>query len=210
MAALQVHGPQLPLGIGDCTDSAGRMTIGRLESGSYNLFALPDETRYGMQWVGASGGTGRQSSAVTVQATEGTTVTGPTVRLDPPGAIGGQVTDGSTGAPLADVTVTVLSYSPGGGPDRNVATDGQGRYQMTGLGPYEWPLLFNRHPYAPQWSGGTPDRHAATGAQVTAARASVSSHPAVPKNPPQRSLSLQGVGLGLYGLRPARLIRIGV
>lgn len=50
------------------------------------------------------------------------------------------------------------------------------------------------------WDSTSPTRSPASSSTV-----SVFSAPALPTNPPQRSLSLQGVGLGLYGLRPARL-----
>ncbi|MFC6016654.1 carboxypeptidase regulatory-like domain-containing protein [Plantactinospora solaniradicis] len=164
--ALSVRNPQLPDGYGGCTNSAGKMTIGGLEPGSYNLFVNPVEDRsYGRQWVGASGGTGDQRSAVTVVAPAGSTVAGPTVLLDRAGAIGGRVTDQS-GAPLADVRVNLLGYHPGSGPPYDIVTDSDGRYEVTGLGPYSWPLLFQQDGFG-QWSGGVADRHGATPITVT-------------------------------------------
>jgi hypothetical protein len=167
VSALAVRDPRMPDGYGDCTDSAGKMTIGPLEAGSYNLLADPHGGPYGLQWVGASGGTGDQRSAVTVVAVAGTTVAGPQVRLDKAGAIAGRVTDAVTGAPLSDAWVNLLSYSPGAGSD-DLITDADGRYRVTGLGPYEWPLLFRHDGHADQWSGGVGDRYEATRIRVPA------------------------------------------
>jgi 5-hydroxyisourate hydrolase-like protein (transthyretin family) len=151
-----------------CSDSDGRITIGRLAAGSYQLFVDTTQTSYGMQWVGEDGGTGDQRKAVTVVATPGTTVAAPQVKLDPAGAIAGRVTDAATGAGLSDVIVSPLSFHPGVGPSLNVWTDEEGRYEFAGFGPYEWPLLFKRHGYPAHWSGGTGNRHQATKIRVMA------------------------------------------
>ncbi|MBE1489909.1 carboxypeptidase-like regulatory domain-containing protein [Plantactinospora soyae] len=167
VTALSVRDPRLPDGHGDCSNSAGVMTLGALKAGSYHLFADPiDDRSYGRQWVGPSGGTGDQRSAATVVAVAGTTVAGPTVLLDRAGAIGGRVTN-ETGAPVADVRVNLLGYQPGSGPPDDIVTDSDGRYEVTGLGPYAWPLLFQQDGFG-QWSGGVANRHDATPVTVTA------------------------------------------
>ncbi|HEX6967666.1 MAG TPA: carboxypeptidase regulatory-like domain-containing protein [Micromonosporaceae bacterium] len=155
-----------------CSDSTGRVTISRLDAGSYNLFVDATQTSYGMQWVGADGGTGDQREAVTIVAEAGTTVTAPQVKLDPAGTIAGRVVDGANGLPLSEVWISPLNSHPGVGPSLEVRTDTEGRYEFTGLGPYEWPLLFQRHGYAPRWSGGTGNRYQATKIQVTSGETS--------------------------------------
>nr|MDT0659840.1 carboxypeptidase regulatory-like domain-containing protein [Micromonospora sp. DSM 115978] len=164
--AQPAHGAHLPEG-GHCSDPAGRMTIGPLERGAYQLFADPRETGYGAQWVGSTGGTGDQRQAVTVQVGIGSTVAAPSVRLDRSGTIAGRVTDASTGAPLDSVQVDMLTGHPAVGTSNGIVTDSQGRYRFPDLGPYEWPLIFSRPSYAAQWSGGTGDRHAALRIPVT-------------------------------------------
>ncbi|HEX5541582.1 MAG TPA: carboxypeptidase regulatory-like domain-containing protein [Micromonospora sp.] len=166
--ALEPTAAQLPDGYGYCTDKAGRMIIGPLEAGTYHLFADTRQTSYGMQWVGPDGGAGDQRSAAAVVATVGTTVEGPQVKLDPAGTIAGRVTDAANGAALPDVHVELLSFHPGSGPKSDAVTDGQGRYEFTGLGPYQWPLLFSKGGFAPQWSGNVGDRYKATTIPVTA------------------------------------------
>ncbi|HEX5594832.1 MAG TPA: carboxypeptidase regulatory-like domain-containing protein [Micromonosporaceae bacterium] len=167
-AAIRTEEPQLPDGYGYCSDRHGQLTLGLLKEGTYNLYIDPGQVKYGRQWVGESGGTGDQRSAATIVAEAGTTAQAPPVLLDPAGTIIGQVTDAATGTPVQDVGVGLLGTFPGLGPTHDVRTDKQGRYEFTGLGPYEWPLLFVKHGYADQWSGNVGDRFAATKIPVTA------------------------------------------
>ncbi|MEV4754079.1 carboxypeptidase-like regulatory domain-containing protein [Micromonospora sp. NPDC049559] len=166
---LALSGPHLPDGYGDCTDSTGKLTIGALTAGSYNLFADPGEgSPYGRQWVGPAGGTGDQRAAVTVVAKAGATVTAPQVLLDKAGTVSGQVTDEATGAPVPNAIVSLLTNHPGSDGGVRFSADVNGRYRATGLGPYEWPLLFGAPGFASEWSGGAASRYLATPTKVTA------------------------------------------
>ncbi|MEH1012731.1 carboxypeptidase-like regulatory domain-containing protein [Micromonospora sp. CPCC 206060] len=154
-------------GYGYCSDSTGRITIGPLEPGMYRLFADPQSDIYGRQWVGATGGTGDERQAALVATQAGRIATGPSVKLDKAGTIVGQVTDATTGQPILNASIGLFTAHPGSG-RRDQLTDAQGNYQMSRLGPYEWPLIFGRQGYAPHWSGGTGSRYAATTVKVTA------------------------------------------
>ncbi|MFE0592885.1 collagen binding domain-containing protein [Micromonospora echinospora] len=149
-----------------CSDSAGRINAGPLATGTYKLFARPQEKTYGRQWVGADGGTGDERQAVSISATAGTVVTGPQVKMDRAGKIDGTVTDPVTGAPLPGVFVSVLTPYPAIGIG-DAATDENGRYTLERLGPYAWPVVFARNPYGYQWSGNAASRFTATPVTVT-------------------------------------------
>ncbi|MGW0504838.1 carboxypeptidase regulatory-like domain-containing protein [Micromonospora sp. NPDC003241] len=155
-------------GSGNCSDRNGRIQIGPLTAGEYRLFAKPLNETYGRQWVGPDGGTGDERAAATVTATPGQVTTGPVVRLDRAGRLTGRVTDAQTGAPLAYAGVSVFTGHPGAGAE-DARTDEQGRYTLTRLGPYEWPVSFGRGSYATVWSGGSATRFAATPVPITAA-----------------------------------------
>ncbi|SCL39095.1 Carboxypeptidase regulatory-like domain-containing protein [Micromonospora pallida] len=153
-------------GYNRCSNSAGQISVGPLDTGTYKLFANPQQTTYGRQWVGANGGTGDEQQAVSISATAGTVVTGPQVRMDRAGTISGTVTDAATGAPLRDVFVSVLTGHPGLGAE-DATTDEDGRYTLTKLGPYDWPVVFGSRPYGYQWSGNAASRFTATPVTVT-------------------------------------------
>lgn len=154
-------------GYGDCSDTTGRVSVGRLKSGSYRLFAFPRNTAYGRQWVGPDGGTGDERQAAVVVATAGQTVTGPQIKLDRAGTITGRVTDAATGAPIENAFISVLTAHPGVGAG-DAYPDADGRYTLERLGPYEWPVIVQSYGYASQWSGGAPSRYTATPVTVTA------------------------------------------
>jgi len=110
--------------------------------------------------------------------TGGTNGTGrpPRVQLDRAGAISGTVPDKATGKPVTFACVTV---NPVGGDYtfdgecEGAFTDSAGRYTLTGLGPYAWPVEFataDTGAYAWQWSGGVASRKQATPVPVTAGR----------------------------------------
>ncbi|MEV4754078.1 carboxypeptidase regulatory-like domain-containing protein [Micromonospora sp. NPDC049559] len=165
---MPIGGGSFAAGTGGCADGNGQATIGELEAGSYNLFADTTARRtYGRQWVGAAGGTGDQRAAATMVAKAGVTSTAPVVLLDAAGAIAGRVTDRSTGTPLANARIGLLSGYPGPDPLGTVANL-DGRYEITGLGPYDWPVQFGADRFASQWSGGTASRSVAIPIKVSA------------------------------------------
>lgn len=152
-----------------CSDAAGDLVIGPLESGAYQLLVKPLDERYGMQWVGGSGGTGDLREAEVVTAETGTPVPIPPVEMDPAGSITGVVTDRATGAAVNLVCVYPYAVDPriGLGFGENCSRNG-GRYTISGLGPYDWPLEFfdSRGNYAAEWSGAEQDRFAAVPVRV--------------------------------------------
>lgn len=154
-----------------CSDEEGRVRVGHLVAGTYTLFARAGDGVHGSQWVGVSGGTGSQFAARKITVAAGQTVDLPPLQLDRAGSITGRVTDKATGQPVRGALVTLLTSHPGVGPTGPQAeTDTLGRYTLTGLGPYEWPLHVTGPGYAPQWSGGVPSRLLATPVRVIAGR----------------------------------------
>jgi hypothetical protein len=151
-----------------CSDAAGVLRLGPLDGGSYKLFVRPSsESGYGMQWVGPNGGTGDHAKARTVRAVEGTVTRAPDIKLDRAGTIAGRVTAAADGAPIVNGLVSLASFHPGAGPAIAVQTGPDGRYEMPGLGPYDWPLLFLAQGKPNQWSGAKANRLAAQKIRVT-------------------------------------------
>ena len=108
-----------------------------------------------------SGGVGNPAKARITEVTVGATVTVPAIRLDHAGTVAGVVRD-SAGHPESGALVTSSAFDPGPGPGGPTAfTDSTGHYSLSGLGPYQWPLLFIGNDGLQQWSGGVPDRTAA-------------------------------------------------
>jgi hypothetical protein len=152
-----------------CSDENGRLLIGPIEPGAYQLLAKPLDERYGMQWVGETGGTGDLRKARTVSAVLRTQVSVPPIEMDPAGTLTGVVTDRATGAPVNLVCVYPYPVDPGVGFafGENCTRNG-GKYTIKGLGPYVWPLEFAHASgdYAWEWSGHAADRFAARGVRV--------------------------------------------
>jgi len=143
-----------------CTDEQGSLSVNGVPPGRYRLLVRPsDTTRYGWQWVSRHGGTGERERAQVVRVRAGAVTRAPGVRLDAPGTIVGVVTDAASGQPIVGASVLVVPFLPhpkyG---DNGALTDEQGRYTVTGLGPYHWPLQFTAIGRATQWSGGAADR----------------------------------------------------
>ncbi len=160
---------RLPDGYGYCSDSQGVLKIGPIIGGTFNFYVHgPGGSSYGDQWVGASGGTGVQGSALAFTIATGKTIAGPTVLLDHAGTISGTVTD-PAGHPVVNGLVSNSPYEPGSGPTGVTArTDPAGHYTITTLGPYRWPLLVTAVNLPSQWSGGVPNHKNATLITVTA------------------------------------------
>ncbi|WP_083971019.1 carboxypeptidase-like regulatory domain-containing protein [Actinoplanes awajinensis] len=158
----------LPDGCGDVTDQQGRVTTGRVQAGTYQMFVFTP-TGYGYQWAGANGGTGDQRDAARIQVRAGQTSQAATVRLDRPGAITGVVRD-PAGAPVPAADVSITAWGFGVGPSLGAVTaDDQGRYRLDVLGPYSWPLSVTSGGVLPrQWSGGVGNRFQADRVRVRA------------------------------------------
>jgi hypothetical protein len=162
--ALPVAAAKVPQGMGDCSDETGKIVLGPVETGSYNLFVAPSDGRYGAQWVGPSGGVGRAASALVVKAKTGSVATIPPILLDEAGTISGTVT--GDGAPLQYADIDLESVDPGFGGVFGAYTDEDGHYTFTGLGPYDWPLYVSAHGWAEEWSGGAVTREDSTPVRV--------------------------------------------
>ncbi|MCP2326181.1 hypothetical protein HDA40_004688 [Hamadaea flava] len=155
----------MPEGIDGRTAADGTKTVEVNNGGPYHLFVFPKTgSGYGAQWVGPNGGTGSELLASTFSATNGQTITPPTILMDKAGTITGKVTS-ETGNPIkyGGVTMAPQAYHSGGGFGQvDVAADGT--YTIDFLGPYTWPLLFTAQDHAFQWSDGTGYRYGAPAA----------------------------------------------
>ncbi|WP_432050492.1 hypothetical protein [Verrucosispora sp. NA02020] len=155
-----------------CTGvEGGAVVVTAVPPGRYRLLAIPYEPHHGLQWVGAHGGTGQREKATVVTVRAGRTITAPKVRFDPPGAVTGQLSQ-PDGTPLlyyASVSVMPFVAHPKYG-SPGAINDENGRYTLTGLGPYHWPLYFTANHMASQWSGGTADWREARTVRVRAGR----------------------------------------
>jgi hypothetical protein len=146
----------------------GTITLGELTTGQYNLLANPEWTSYGIQWVGAKGGTGSQYKAKLLDVTTGSSVAAPVIQLDQAAAITGTVRDADSGEGLVNGCASVLPWK--GGSDSSASGPfcsswgEDGKYMIANLGPYAWPVQFSYYydsTYASYWSGGATDRKAA-------------------------------------------------
>jgi 5-hydroxyisourate hydrolase-like protein (transthyretin family) len=157
-----------------CSDQRGVVTLGYLPTGTYVLWADPGSGGYGKQWVGPDGGTGNQDEALRVSVRAGEVTTVPPIRLDAAGSVTGTLTEKATGRPVSLVCAFPRASDDAhpGGIGEN-CTEGDGRYTLGGLGPYNWPIAFlHRSGYvAWEWSGDAPHRRAATPVRVRAGSA---------------------------------------
>lgn len=153
-----------------CGDEFGTVQLAHLPAGTYDLFVKPDDGVHGMQWIGPSGGVGRENLAASFTIAAGQTLWTPPVRLDKAGSIAGVVTDQVTGQAIADAAVSVLPTSrnsTGGTPD-SVPVDATGHYLLSGLGPYTWPVETVSSTHAWQFgTGSTHNRFSASTIKVT-------------------------------------------
>ncbi|GAA4964741.1 MSCRAMM family protein [Actinoplanes utahensis] len=164
---LKVIGRPANVGSG-CTGNNGIGWTQPVPAGTYTIFVdAPGDL--GDQWLGENGGTGDQQTAARIVVEPGKTTQAPDVLLDRAGSITGVVT-GTDGTPLESAHVNVLPAADHGtGDPIGVYTDASGRYLLDKLGPYSWPLQFEKRPdYPIQWSGNVSDRSQAVPIPVTA------------------------------------------
>jgi hypothetical protein len=155
---------------GWCSDEQGKVRVGPIDGSKYTLFALPQDGVHGAQWVGANGGTGSQYKARLVDAKVGQVTEVPSIKLDKAGSVTGVITDEATGAPLPGTCAAFLPFaaSPAGNGVFGSCTDPNGRYTISNLGPYDWPIefvAFDDHAW--EWSGNATNRLVATPVKVT-------------------------------------------
>ncbi|WP_203997736.1 carboxypeptidase-like regulatory domain-containing protein [Virgisporangium aurantiacum] len=158
-----------------CSEADGRLAWrieGPFLAPTFDLLASTADNSYGTQWVGETGGTGDRRRARTVVTSADGAVVLPPIRMDRPGTIAGKVTAKGTGTPVAGVCAHPYATVRGSAPDSGAnCTDAQGRYEIRGLGPYQWPVEFAAPaPYALQWSGGASNRIDADHVKVRAGR----------------------------------------
>jgi hypothetical protein len=155
------------IGQDDCkykTDGNGDVIIGELPAATYSLLVVPQLSDHGIQWVGQGGGTGSQYEALQLEMEVGKATQVDPIRLDPPGTLSGVVRDAANGQPTT-ACASVLPVKPSAHDSRLGGfgcTDGNGRHEISDLGPYKWPVLFTNNGtggnVAWQWSGGVADR----------------------------------------------------
>lgn len=149
------------------TDDTGKLTLGGLDPGEYTVLAAPRDDTHGLQWVGKTGGVGSQYKAQRLVLSTGKVTTLAPVKLDPATTIAGVITAAATAEPIIYACARVLPNlrgSFGGGAGSGCSDwEDEGRYTISGLGPYDWPVHFSHtyDDYTPVWSGGASDRKAA-------------------------------------------------
>ncbi|GAB3865680.1 carboxypeptidase regulatory-like domain-containing protein [Dactylosporangium cerinum] len=154
-----------------CTEEGGNtLRIGPLAPGTYQLIADPGLDTLGLQWVGATGGTGSREAAQRITVASGAVAAGPAVLFDRAGTIRGRYTDAVTGAPVGGACVSVITPTRNavGGDGCGRATQPDGTYTLTGIGPYTWAVGFAKSSYQWRWTGNAVNRHEASTVTVVA------------------------------------------
>ncbi len=118
------------------TGASGEYTIAGLEAGSYFLTTedfdgYVDELYDDLPCPGGGPYGCEVTDGIPVAVTVNTTTTGISFELDQGGVISGQVTESTTGDPLADVRVEI--YDSGGSHIDSEYTDAAGGYSVAGL-----------------------------------------------------------------------------
>jgi hypothetical protein len=153
-------------------DATGKLVIGPIDPATVQLYVEPQDTTHGALWVTRTGGTGDQRKARVITAAVGHPVSLPPIEVGPAGTISGIVRDRTTGAPVSSVCAYPYAFDPRLGNDFGPrCSNSTGRYTISGLGPYAWPVLFTSAPLfgqAWQWSGDVVDRFSARLVPVTA------------------------------------------
>jgi len=113
------------------------------------------------------------SKAKKITAAPGSVTTVSPILLDAAGSLSGTVTD-EQGARVAGVcvsTTAVSAYSNRTGDCPGTSTDAKGKYKITNLGPYRWPVHFaSGANCAWQWLGGSPTRQGSKLVKVRSGR----------------------------------------
>jgi Carboxypeptidase regulatory-like domain len=149
----------LATGEGTCDNDDGSVQVTGLAAGTYNLFVFAADGVHGDQWLGPHGGVGAQKKALSITVAAGRSATAPTIRVDRHGTLTGIIRDRMTGAPLPGAVAAFVTQAAGlGSSIGRVGTDATGRYTITELGPYDWPIFYQAAGYAPEWSGHTGNR----------------------------------------------------
>jgi hypothetical protein len=152
-----------------CGDASGHVMIPFEQPGQYKAFVRVRDGVHGSQWVGQNGGVGAFKQARTVTLTAGASITLPTIKLDKAGSISGVVSDAASGQPVSFGSIGLASFNFGAGFGTDtVVADKQGRYTLSGLGPYAWTLFITANGEASVFSGGVADRDKATPVKVKA------------------------------------------
>ncbi len=156
-------------GCWNISDEQGKITVGYLWGGSYKLMAFPTEAPgYGIQWVGANSGKGKQHLAAEVTVAAGQTVAAPVIKMDRAGSLSGRVTRPSGAAPQGGwAAIYPVVSSSGEVPPGHAVFDDNGNYTFDNLGPYDWQLFFWSSADARQFSGGVANRLLAQAVPVT-------------------------------------------
>lgn len=153
-------------------DTTGKLVIGPIEPATVQLYVEPQDTTHGALWVARNGGTGDQRKARVITAAVGHPVSLPPIDVAPAGTISGIVRDRTTGEPVNSVCAYPYAFDPRLGNEFGPrCSNSSGRYTLSGLGPYAWPVLFTSAPFfgrAWQWSGDVVDRFSARMVPVTA------------------------------------------
>ncbi|MGN9891472.1 carboxypeptidase-like regulatory domain-containing protein [Micromonospora sp. L31] len=159
-----------------CSDASGAVTLGPLPAGPTQLFVQSTKP-WGAQWYATTGGTGDRRTATTLNLVAGTVTSTAPIRLDRAGSITGTV-NGADGK-FVEGCVQAGADQPdlvgGAAKGCTVFTNPyEGRFTITGLGPYRWPLQYTGQwigddkPFALAWSGNATNRYLATPVQVKA------------------------------------------
>jgi hypothetical protein len=184
--------------INACSGPDGRVEITGLTTGDYNLWVEARDGVHGTQWLGPRGGTGSRLQAKVIHAAEGKPVNLPPIQLDKAGSISGTVVDRGTGAPVAGVCAfprAGLAYESGPA-DRPSCTEQDGKYTISGLGPYNWPVNFiDNYPgtHAWQWSGDQPSQLTARHIKVNAGQTSTENARLAPGNTVSGKVTVNGL-----------------
>jgi hypothetical protein len=157
-----------------CSDpTTGRLVVGQLPAGTFQLYGIPTDDTHGALWVtGHGSGTGDQRQALAITTRIGRATYVPPVDVGAAGTVSGVVRDRTTDGPVPHVCAYPFAFNAAqGGTFGHECSNASGQYTISGLGPYDWPIEFTSAPIygvSWQWSGDVADRFGATPVHVTA------------------------------------------